>query len=281
MKESSQKDKTNKLKNIRSKYCLIHIFSFMTKSRGLNIVVHNKSLQKKLGLTLDSYKNLNGVYLVKQKDLFSLDNIDYLYTINKNYVVFKGKYVNGKKEGKGTEFYFNRRKKFEGSYSKGIKVNGTAYDKFGNVIYTINDKNVTERYIYGNPVFNGSYFNGKKWTGVGYDINGNVAYKIHCGKGFVKEFFNDGILKFEGEYENGERNGKGIRYDYENKEVLFEGEYFNGEKWNGKGKEYFIDQDEIDDVETFKMKFDFFNQKPKKKKEVFLIVITFLVFLLV
>ena len=61
--------------------------------------------------------------------------------------------MNGKKEGQGTEFYFNRRKKFEGSYSNGIKINGTAYDKFGNVIYTINDKNVTERYIYGNPVF--------------------------------------------------------------------------------------------------------------------------------
>ena len=239
----------------------------MTKSRGLSIVVHSKSLQKKLEITLDSYKNLNEVYIVRKKDFLSLDKYnDYLYTINKNYIVFKGKYVNGRKEGHGTEFYFNKRKKFEGSYSKGIKVNGTGYDKFGNVIYTINNKIVTEKYRNGRCVFDGSYYNGKKWTGVGYDINGNVAYNIICGKGFVKEFFDDGVLKFEGEYYNGERNGKGKRYDYENKEVLFEGEYLNGEKWNGKGKEYYTDYDEIDDTEQFKFKFDPFDQKPKQKR---------------
>ena len=163
--------------------------------------------------------------------------------------------VNGRKEGDGKEFYFNKRIKFEGSYSKGIKVNGTGYDKFGNEIYTIDNNIVTEKYKNGNRVFEGSYYNGKKWTGVWYDINGNVAYNIKCGKGFVKEFFDDGVLKFEGEYDNGERNGKGKRYDYENKEVLFEGEYLNGEKWNGKGKEYYLDQDEIDDVDEYKMKY--------------------------
>mgnify|MGYP002627195431 CR=1 FL=1 len=230
------------------------------------MVANNKNLQKKLELTLDSFKNLKGVYLVRQRDTFRLEDFDYLYTINKDYIVFKGKYVEGRKEGHGIEFYFNRRKKFEGSYSKGIKVNGTGYDKFGNEIYTIDNNIVTEKYKNGNRVFKGSYYNGKKWTGVGYDINGNVAYNIKCGKGFVKEFFDDGVLKFEGEYDNGERNGKGKRYDYENKEVLFEGEYLNGEKWNGKGKEYYLDQDEIDDVEEFKIKFDPFNQKPKKKK---------------
>ena len=232
----------------------------------MSLVAHNKSLQKKLEITLDSYKNLNGVYLVRKKDFLSFDKYyDYLYTINKNYIVFKGKYVNGRKEGDGKEFYFNKRIKFEGSYSKGIKVNGTGYDKFGNVIYTINYKNVTEKYRNGKCVFYGTYYNGKKWTGVGYDINGNVAYNIICGKGFVKEFFDDGVLKFEGEYFNGERNGKGKRYDYENKEVLFEGEYLNGEKWNGRGKEYYTDYDDIDDIGEDEMTFTLFNQNPKKK----------------
>ena len=41
-------------------------------------------------------------------------------------------------------------------------------------------------------------------------------------------------LKFEGEYLNGERNGKGKEY-YENGQLKFEGEYLNGKKWNGKG----------------------------------------------
>ena len=44
-----------------------------------------------------------------------------------------------------------------------------------------------------------------------------------------------GLINFEGEYVNGERNGKGKEYD-ENDNLLFEGEYLNGE-WS-KGKEY-------------------------------------------
>jgi len=41
-------------------------------------------------------------------------------------------------------------------------------------------------------------------------------------------------LIFEGEYLNGERNGKGKEYKCEGK-LKFEGEYLNGER-NGKGK---------------------------------------------
>jgi len=40
---------------------------------------------------------------------------------------------------------------------------------------------------------------------------------------------------FEGEYLNGERNGKGKEY-YDNGELKFEGEYLKGER-NGKRKE--------------------------------------------
>ena len=36
-------------------------------------------------------------------------------------------------------------------------------------------------------------------------------------------------LIYEGEYKNGERNGKGKKYDYEGK-LIFEGEYKNGKK---------------------------------------------------
>ena len=74
------------------------------------------------------------------------------------------------------------------------------------------------------------------------------------GKG--KEYYDTGILKFEGEYINGKRwNGKGynkngliqfeiidgkgeIKEFYEDGKLKFEGEYLNGEK-NGKGKEYY------------------------------------------
>ena len=44
------------------------------------------------------------------------------------------------------------------------------------------------------------------------------------------------ILIFEGEYSNGERNGKGK--EYMNYELIYKGEYFKGKRWNGKGKEF-------------------------------------------
>ena len=46
--------------------------------------------------------------------------------------------------------------------------------------------------------------------------------------------FIDGKLEFEGEYLNGERNGKGKEYD-SNGILKFEGEYLNGKEWNGNG----------------------------------------------
>ena len=39
----------------------------------------------------------------------------------------------------------------------------------------------------------------------------------------------DGILIYEGEYLNGERNGRGKEYE-RNGKLIFEGEYLNGEK---------------------------------------------------
>ena len=71
--------------------------------------------------------------------------------------------------------------------------------------------------------------------GIGYDENHNIIYELINGTGKVKEYWN-GKLRFEGEYLNGKRNGKGKEYDYNGK-IEFEGEYLNGKR-NGKGKEY-------------------------------------------
>ena len=40
--------------------------------------------------------------------------------------------------------------------------------------------------------------------------------------------------EFEGDYLNGQRNGKGKEY-YNNGKLKFEGEYLKGKKWNGIG----------------------------------------------
>ena len=55
------------------------------------------------------------------------------------------------------------------------------------------------------------------------------------GIGFVTENDNENPYIFEGEYSNGERNGKGKEFN--GYILIYEGEYLNGKK-HGKGKEY-------------------------------------------
>ena len=69
-----------------------------------------------------------------------------------------------------------------------------------------------------------------------YDPFGNFIYKINNGNAKGKEYNYDGKLIYEGEYLNGERNGKGSEYD--NDRLIFEGEYFSGKR-SGKGREFY------------------------------------------
>ena len=52
-----------------------------------------------------------------------------------------------------------------------------------------------------------------------------------------KEYYYDKLI-FEGEYLNGERNGKGKEYNTIFNEYEFEGEYLKGKRWNGKFKAF-------------------------------------------
>ena len=51
------------------------------------------------------------------------------------------------------------------------------------------------------------------------------------GKG--KEYYEYSRLMFEGNYKNGKRNGKGKEF-YDNGKIKFEGEFLYGQKWNGR-----------------------------------------------
>jgi len=50
-----------------------------------------------------------------------------------------------------------------------------------------------------------------------------MEYEIMNGKGNIKERSDNGKLIFDGEYINGEKNGKGKEYN-SNGELVFEGE---------------------------------------------------------
>ena len=63
---------------------------------------------------------------------------------------------------------------------------------------------------------------------------GEYFNKKRHGKGKEYYFSSNNELNFEGEYLNGKRNGKGKEY-FRNGNIKFEGEYLNGKRWNGKG----------------------------------------------
>ena len=123
------------------------------------------------------------------------EGYEYIYGEDQetNIIIFEGEYINGIKNGKGKKYYDN-----------------------------------------GNLKFDGKYLNGKKWDGKGYNRKGDLIYELKNGDGYVKryyyhEFKNDEVLIYEGEYKNGEKNGKGREYD-KNGNFLYEGEYINGKK---------------------------------------------------
>ena len=178
-------------------------------------------------------------------------------------LIFDGEYLFGQRK-KGIE-YIKGIKEYEGEYLLNKKYNGVGYDKNGKIIYKVKNGNGivkeyfpnrslmyegeykkckkegkgTEYHSNGSILFHGEYKNDKKWNGKGYDDKNKIIYELHDGKGYIFEY--DEIfekIKFEGEYENGERNGKGKEYEkYNGKTLIFKGEYKDGQR-NGKGKEY-------------------------------------------
>ena len=134
---------------------------------------------------------------------------------------------------------------FEGEFLNGKKWKGKfkRYDFNGPVIYESEYLgNTRKEYRLGKLIFEGEYLNEKKWNGKGYDKNGEVIYEIKDGKGTIKEYFDFNILRYEGEYSNGLRNGKGKEYNFRGDKVIFEGEFLNGKKWNGK--ETYLDNED-------------------------------------
>ena len=66
-----------------------------------------------------------------------------------------------------------------------------------------------------NDKYEAEIFRGKLWNGKLYDLNNNIIYEIKEGKGKIKEFNNEGILIFEGELLNGDKNGYGKKFNSE------------------------------------------------------------------
>ena len=114
---------------------------------------------------------------------------------NFKYYDNRNKIISEIKEGKGyRKFFYNYTLRFEGGYLNGKK-NGIfkQYDCNGHLEYEI-------EYIFD-----------KLWNVKKYDKNGGFKYILINGKGFMEEFIFEYETMhkiYEGEYLNGERNGK-------------------------------------------------------------------------
>ena len=199
----------------------------------MKLVKYNRGMQGKIGINLNTYKIFSGKYFIyetKEKD--KIKEFD-CYT---DALIYEGGYLNGKRNGKGKEYYYDGKLKFEGEYLNG-KRNGKGKE------YHMNEK----------LKFEGVYLDGKKWNGQGYALDNEIIYKLENGKGLVKQYYEknkmlfkefflipsskdayNNRLQFEGEYLNGTKNGKGKEYYYNRRTLIFEGEYLDGKKWNGK-----------------------------------------------
>ena len=84
------------LKNIKSSYFIINIFSFIDDGLKLDIIKHNKKLQNIMNITIMNYKFFSGRYLIYEDDKKVKE-----YYIITNQLAFEGEYLKGKRNGKG------------------------------------------------------------------------------------------------------------------------------------------------------------------------------------
>ena len=235
---------------MKSSYFIIKLFSFIDEKTKLEIIKYNKKFQKILNINIVNYKAFSGKYIVyddnqKGKKGKELD-------IYNDTLIFEGEYSNGKRNGKGVEFYYDSPFSeyiitFEGEFLNGKRNGkGREYDLNGCLIFEgeyLNGKRhgkcieflpyCLAPYI----IFIGEYKEGKKFTGTGYRYRlfNYPAYELKNGKGYVKEYYKLDVLIFEGEFINGDKNGYGKDYNRNNFKLEFEGIYLNGKKWTGKG----------------------------------------------
>ena len=109
----------NLRKKVNTFYFIKEIFSFLTDNKKLEMIAYNKKYRNILGITLNNYKKLSGKYIKGKRNGKGKE-----YTLDKNKnKIFEGNYLNGKKNGKGKE-YNNNHLIFEGEYLKGKKIKG-------------------------------------------------------------------------------------------------------------------------------------------------------------
>ena len=102
------KDKIINLKqSIKSKYILIQILSVIKENRLLKIIKYNKEYQSLLEINSENYKKISG-----KIKLMGFNGYGKEYKLDSMELTFEGEYLNGEKNGKGKEYFYNGKLKF-------------------------------------------------------------------------------------------------------------------------------------------------------------------------
>ena len=182
------------LQNIKSSYFIKLICTFIGEAQKLKLVRYNKSLQKNLNISLNNYKFISGRYIIYESNGFGKEYDGYDDTL-----LFEGEYSNGKRHGKGKEYYSTGELIFEGEYLNGKRHGkGKEYDKFGKIKFEgeyLNGKRNGKGKVYtyiGKLQFEGEYLNDQEWIGTGYDYYGKILYNLNNDiNGNGKEYYNN------------------------------------------------------------------------------------------
>ena len=108
----------NLKRTVKSFYIIKDIFSLLSEKKKLEIIEYNKKLKELLGITLENYKKLSGKYIIGKRNGKGEE-----YTLDSNIKIFEGKYLNGKRNGKGKEYNDKGDIIFEGEYLNGKRCN--------------------------------------------------------------------------------------------------------------------------------------------------------------
>ena len=128
------------LENIKATYFIKLLFEYVDERQKLKVVKFNKSLQNIINMSISNYKFFLQKYTIKESN-----GIRKEYYGRNDLLLYEGEYLNGKRNGKGKEYYNNGKIKFEGEYLNG-KRNGKGKQYYNN----------------GKIKFKGEYLNGKR-----------------------------------------------------------------------------------------------------------------------
>ena len=219
---------------------------------GRNIIYEEKGKGKE-------YKGKNGILIYEGEYKNGRRNGKGIeYDEFEGIKIYEGEFKNGKRNGKGKEYLKNGKICFEGEFKEGKKWTGVGNNNEINIYEIKEGKGKVEasdfegiiiykgeyfngerhgkggEYFNNEKIFEGEYLNGKRWNGISYDNNNNVLGELKNGKGEkIRDIiiYNGKLHEYEGEYLNGNKNGKG-KEKVENK-ISYEGEYYDGEKKEG------------------------------------------------